>query len=216
MSTDDIALPLRFDEAVLGGIAGRLGALSRRRLKTSVQRAAVLVPLCHVNGRPAVLFTKRTETVGTHKGQVSFPGGRVDPGDVDDVDTALRECEEEIGLARDRIRVLGTFHDAVAITGIAVTPIVGFIEGDLDIARLMLSPDEIDEAFALRLDQLVDPAHRRSQSLGTRTAPLFSAGPHPVWGLTAWILDEVLREALDLPLTPLTDPRLVQLLLDEE
>lgn len=214
MSIDDIRLPGRFDDAVLDDVRRRVSALPRRRLKQGGRRAAVLVPLCHVAGQPAVLFTKRTETVGTHKGQVSFPGGRVDDDDVDDIDTALREVEEEIGLPRTRIRVLGTFHEALAITGVVVTPVIGFIEGDLDIETLQVSPHEIDEAFALTLAQLVDPAHRQRQQLGTRTAPVFSAGPHPVWGLTAWILDEVLREALGLPLASLTDG-IVRHLLDE-
>ncbi len=165
----------------------------------------MLVPLCHVGGAPAVLFTKRTETVGTHKGHVSFPGGRVEAGDVDDVHTALREAEEEIGLRPDRVRVLGLFHEAIAITHTIVTPVIGFIDGELDTDALSLSSDEIEMAFALTLGQLADPAHRRPQQLGPRIAPIFSAGPHPVWGLTAWIMDEVLREALGLPLTSLTD-----------
>jgi nudix motif 8 len=163
-----------------------------------------VVPLCHLGSKPAVLFTKRTEFVGTHKGQVSFPGGRVDPDDTDAVATALRELHEEVGIAPDRVRVLGSFHDVMAITGVAVTPVVGYV-GTLDIGSLNLSHEEIDEAFALSLDELVDPAHRRAQTLGTRVAPLFSAGPHPVWGLTAWILDEVLREGLGFALPQLMD-----------
>jgi nudix motif 8 len=214
VSAADIVLPERFDDGVLDDVRRRLASLPRRRLKRDGRRAAVLVPLCHVDGQPAVLFTKRTETVGTHKGQVSFPGGRVDDDDVDDVDTALRECEEEIGLPRARIRVLGTFHEALAITGVVVTPVLGFVEGDLDLGTLRLSPHEIDEAFALTLAQLVDPSHRQTQQLGSRRAPVFSAGPHPVWGLTAWVLDEVLREALGLPLASLTES-IVRGLLDE-
>jgi nudix motif 8 len=198
-------VPARFDEAALRMVEQRLQALPRRRITREAPRAAVLVPLCHVDGVPAVLFTKRTESVGTHKGHVSFPGGRVEADDVDDVHTALREAEEEIGLRPDRVRVLGVFHEAVAITHTIVTPVIGFIDGDLDTGTLALSPDEIEMAFALTLEQLTDPAHRRPQQLGPRVAPIFSAGPHPVWGLTAWIMDEVLREALGLPLTSLTD-----------
>lgn len=195
-------LPDRFDDAFLNAVEARLKALSRRRIGGDARRAAVVVPLGHLGSKPAVLFTKRTELVGTHKGQVSFPGGRVDPDDADAVATALRELHEEVGIAPDRVRVLGAFHDVMAITGVAVTPVVGYV-GSLDIGALRLSRDEIDEAFALSLDELVDPAHRKAQTLGTRVAPLFSAGPHPVWGLTAWILDEVMREALGFALPPL-------------
>ena len=195
-------LPARFDDDTLLAIEGRVRQLARRRLPGEMKRAAVLVPLCHVDGVPSVLFTKRTETVGTHKGQVSFPGGRVDPGDIDATDTALRELEEEMGIDRASVRVLGAFHEAMAITGVGVTPVLGFL-GDLRLETLSMSMAEIDVAFTLSLEQLVDPAHRTKQTLGTRSAPLFSAGPFPVWGLTAWILDEVLRHALGLPLSPI-------------
>jgi len=195
-------LPARFDDDTLLAIEGRVRQLARRRLPGEMKRAAVLVPLCHVDGVPSVLFTKRTETVGTHKGQVSFPGGRVDPGDIDATDTALRELEEEMGIDRAGVRVLGAFHEAMAITGVGVTPVLGFL-GDLRLETLSMSMAEIDVAFTLSLEQLVDPAHRTKQTLGTRSAPLFSAGPFPVWGLTAWILDEVLRHALGLPLSPI-------------
>ncbi|HEY1099096.1 MAG TPA: CoA pyrophosphatase, partial [Myxococcota bacterium] len=197
-----IALPERFDDDVLAAIGARVQGLARRRLSGEMKRAAVLVPLCHVDGVPSVLFTKRTETVGTHKGQVSFPGGRVDPDDVDAIDTALRELDEEVGITRDRVRVIGAFHEALAITGVGVTPVIGYV-GELDVRTLTTSAAEVQEPFTLTLAQLVDPAHRTRQVLGTRSAPLFDAGPHPVWGLTAWILDEVLRHALGLPLTPI-------------
>jgi len=150
-----------------------------------------------------VLFTKRTETVGTHKGHVSFPGGRVDPGDDGPHDTALRELFEEVGVARERVRVLGLFHEATAITGVAVTPVIASL-GELDVDDLRLSTDEIAAAFTLSLAQLADPLHRSQQAFGRLKAPRFTAGPHPVWGLTAWILDEVLREAMGLDLPRLT------------
>ncbi len=187
----DSMLPARFDRAQLETFEERLRRLSRRRVKEAGSRAAVLVPLCHVDGVPSV---------STHKGQVSFPGGRTDPDDTDAVDTALRELEEEVGLPRSGVQVLGPFHEAFSITKVAVTPVVGFV-GDIDVDRLRLSAAEIDVAFTLSLEQLIDPQHRRSQTLGRHRAPLFSAGPHPVWGLTAWIMDEVLKDvfALDLP-----------------
>jgi nudix motif 8 len=199
-----IALPASFDDEFLGAVEARLRGQPRRLIGGDLRRAAVVVPLCHAGQLASVLFTKRTETVGTHKGQVSFPGGRSDPNDVDATATALRELHEEVGIRPDQVRVLGVLHDVMAITGVAVTPIVGFV-GDVDIASLRISRHEIDEAFTLSLGQLVDPAHRLPQRLGSRIAPRFSAGPHPVWGLTGWILDEVLREGLGLTLTPLLD-----------
>ncbi len=195
-------LPTRFDDDFLAATEARLRRLSRYQLPGD-KRAAVTVPLCHVDGAPSVLFTKRTETVGTHKGHVSFPGGRVDDTDLGPDDTALRELCEETGIAREQVRVLGLFHDALAITGVAVTPLLVFL-GDLDTRSLVLSEHEIDVAFTLTLRELADPSHRSAQTWGERQSPVFSAGPYPVWGLTAWILDEIMIEAMALPLEPMT------------
>ena len=200
--SDALPVPRRFDDDVLHGVRTRLASLSRRRLTGDMPRASVLVPLCHVDGRAAVLFTKRTETVGTHKGQVSFPGGRRDDDDADAVDTALRELHEEVGIDRERVVVLGQLHEAMAITGVGVSCVVGFV-GDVDPGALRVATAEIAEAFALPLHALVDPRHRVLQTFGRHRAPRFTAGPHPVWGLTAYVLDEFLREGLALSLPEL-------------
>lgn len=196
--------PLAFDARELERIRARLRSLSRRRLKGDAPKASVLVPLCHVGGIPSVLFTKRSERVGTHKGQVSFPGGRMDPCDRDEVACALREGFEEVGIAPEQVEVLGLAHEALSITGVRVTPVVGFV-GELgDLSSLRISAAEIDLAFSLSLQQLVAPASRVAMDLGARgRIPTFTAGPEPVWGLTAVILDEVLREGLGLSLPPL-------------
>lgn len=191
---------LAFDDDERAKIRARLRALEVRRLTLPRPRACVLVPLCHVRGEPSVLFTKRTETVGTHKGQVSFPGGRMDPEDVDEDACALRELEEEVGVRPRGVELLGHCHEVMSITGVRVTPVVGFL-GELgDLAGLALAPAEIDVAFTLTLDEILDPSKREYRELGSRRLPFFLAGPHPVWGLTAFILEEVLREALHLRL----------------
>lgn len=197
--------PRAFDADTRAAIRARLAAMDRRRLPDDVPVAAVLVPLGHRGGQPAVLFTKRTDTVGTHKGQVSFPGGRMDPGDRDEIECALRELDEEVGLRPREVEVLGPFHDVMSITGLRVTPVLGYV-GELDPARLSLREDEVQDAFALTLDELVDPHKRATQVLGGLRAPYFTAGPHPIWGLTALILDEVLTEALGLQLLPAALP----------
>lgn len=195
-------LPRHFDLATRDVIRSRLGALSRRRLSGVSKLAAVLIPLCNVDGVPSILFTKRTETVGTHKGQVAFPGGRKDDGDKDVFDTALRELEEETGIARDGVDVLGAVHEVTAITGVGVAPVVGYV-GNIVVERLRLQPAEAEMAFTLPLTSLIEPEHRSLQVLGVHRAPQFTAGPHRVWGLTAFILDEFLRDGLGLDLPPL-------------
>lgn len=196
--------PDRFELADLDRLRSRLGGLTRRRLKTapSPREAAVLVSLCHIEGEASVLFTKRSDKVGTHKGQVSFPGGMADEGDAGPAHTALRELEEEIGLGAGEVEVLGLFHEAQAITGVRVVPVVGFL-GEVDLGTLTISEAEIDEVFALRFSELLDDAQRFEKVLGDRGPhPVFVAGPHPVWGLTAWILREVLEELFDVRLAP--------------
>lgn len=192
--------PESFDDALLEAVRGRLSSLSRQRLRDDAPRAAVLVPFCHVEGKASVLFTRRSETVGTHKGHVSFPGGMVDDDDDDTVACALRELEEEVGLPHARVSVLGRYHDARAITGVHVTPVVGFL-GELSLDELNPSPHEIDGVFTLTLPDLLSPTRRYQQDYGTRgRLQVFDAGPWPVWGLTAYILEGILKDVLGLSL----------------
>jgi nudix motif 8 len=195
---------IRFDTDELARVRARLANLERRTLdEDDLPRACVLVPLCTRAGEPGVLFTKRTDTVGSHKGQVSFPGGRMDPEDKDEIDCALRELDEEIGVKRAGVEVLGLFHDVKSINGIHVTPVVGYLGPLDDLRGLTVSEREIDDVFVLSLAQLMDPAKREVRQLGLRKAPFFTAGPHMVWGLTAFILDEVMRQGLGLDVPPL-------------
>lgn len=187
--------PVHLDAHVLESLTARLAQLNRRTIEGSTREAAVLIPFCTIEGEASVLFTKRSEKVGTHKGQVSFPGGMCDDDDDGPVATALRELDEELGVRAEQVRVLGTFHDARAITGVRVVPVVGFIGELADLSSLRPSEAEIDAVFALSLSDIVDPTKRSLQTFGTRGPfPVFDAGPYPVWGLTAFILSEVMQE----------------------
>jgi 8-oxo-dGTP pyrophosphatase MutT (NUDIX family) len=95
---------------------------------SSHKHAAVLLPLFHENGEYKILFTKRTDNLETHKGQISLPGGVVDQDDADYKDTALREAQEEIGLRREDVTVLGQLDDAIAlVSNFIIYPFVGVI-----------------------------------------------------------------------------------------
>jgi 8-oxo-dGTP pyrophosphatase MutT (NUDIX family) len=198
-----MTVPSAFDDETLEAIRQRLSSLSLRRVTEAGPEAAVLIPLCTVSGQPGVLLTKRSETVGSHKGQVSFPGGRRDDGDVDATDTALRELEEEVGISRHHTQILGSYHQALSINRIKVTAVIGYV-GVIDPHLLNTSVAEIDVAFALSLSTMVDPAQRAIQIFGTRQAPVFNGGPFPVWGLTAYFLQEFLHEGLGITLAPPT------------
>jgi 8-oxo-dGTP pyrophosphatase MutT (NUDIX family) len=155
--------------------------------------AAVLVSLV-LGPEPGVLLTKRTAHLAKHAGQVSFPGGRIDPGDGSPEQAALREAEEELGLARHHVELLGRLGDYVTGTGYRVTPVLGLLPQGADLADLGLvpSPDEVEEVFALPLSVVLDPAapqRRRAYFRGAWRE--FWVWPHPdhyVWGATAAML----------------------------
>lgn len=155
--------------------------------------AAVLVPII-MGPAPGVLLTKRTEGLRRHGGQVSFPGGRIDPGDPDATSAALREAEEEIGLAPAQVEVVGTLPDYVTGTGFLVSPIVGLVPPGL---RYTPAPDEVEAVFELPMTVLLDPAapqRRRAQYRGRWRE--FWVWPHPdfyIWGATAAILLHLAR-----------------------
>ena len=94
-------------------------------MPASPRPAAVLIPFLQVKGQWHILFTRRTDTVADHKGQVAFPGGRADPGDLSPEFTALREAEEEIGLNPANISILGCLQELPTITNYSITPVVG-------------------------------------------------------------------------------------------
>jgi 8-oxo-dGTP pyrophosphatase MutT (NUDIX family) len=120
--------------------------------------ASVLVPLVERADGLHVLLTRRTDHLHDHAGQISFPGGRVDPGDVDVVDTALRETQEEVGLPRERVQVLGPLNTYSTVSSYVVTPIVGLIQPPFDLA---LDAFEVAEAFEVPLQFLMTPAHHQ-------------------------------------------------------
>src|SRR5437867_3629561 len=115
-------------DALVALTKARLAAHARRVVPgNELVRAAVLVPIVN-RGEPCLVFTKRTQRVATHKGQISFPGGAVDPGDGSFLEAALRECEEEIGLPRAAVEPLGALDDTETVaTPFVITPWVGVI-----------------------------------------------------------------------------------------
>jgi 8-oxo-dGTP pyrophosphatase MutT (NUDIX family) len=160
----------------------------------AVTPASVLVPIVtHLEGL-TVLFTQRTAQLRAHSGQVSFPGGRAEPGDASPEFTALRETREEIGLAPERVEVIARMPEYLTRTGYRVTPVVGLIAPPLELA-----PDsrEVAEAFEVPLAFLLDPAHhqRETRELGGRTVGFWvmQYGERRIWGATAGMLVNLYR-----------------------
>ena len=156
--------------------------------------AAVLVPIVNRPGGLQVLLTQRTSHLADHAGQISFPGGRVEADDASREDTALRETEEEIGLARSRITVLGRLPQYEIPSGFRISPVVGWVEPPFDLA---LDAFEVECAFEAPLEHFIDPARyeRREYRFRGRHRH-YMAIPYEgryIWGATAGMLYSLAR-----------------------
>ena len=118
--------------------------------------AAVLIPLIQHKSNWSLVFTRRTDQVGSHKGQVSFPGGACEFNEIQAEDTALREAWEEIGVKREEVKILGKLADVETITNFRVTPVVGKIPWPYD---FKLSKQEVSRVFTIPLDWLIQSSN---------------------------------------------------------
>ncbi|WP_319239875.1 CoA pyrophosphatase [uncultured Propionivibrio sp.] len=155
----------------------------------SLTPASVLFPIVRRDAGWFVLLTQRTDHLRDHPGQISFPGGRVEPEDLSPVHTALRETQEEIGLSSEHIEVIGFLPDYCTITGYRVTPVVALVTPPFD-----LSPDahEVAQVFEVPFDFLMDPANHQEHVIQRNGRPRkFYAVPYQdyfIWGATAGII----------------------------
>jgi 8-oxo-dGTP pyrophosphatase MutT (NUDIX family) len=155
--------------------------------------AAVLVPIVD-RPEPTLLLTLRTETLRRHAGQVAFPGGRIDPEDADAIAAALREADEEIGLPRDAVEIIGVAERYRTVTGYEITPVIGVVPPDLP-----LVPHEIEVAavFEVPLDFVFAPANQVRQAMEWRGAMRhyyeIMWGERRIWGVTAALIVNLSR-----------------------
>jgi len=172
----------------------RLAARRRRVVETGpLVRAAVLVPLVE-RGGPHLIFAKRTDRVGTHRGQISFPGGTIDPADPSPLDAALRESEEEVGLPRAAVEPLGALDDTETFaTQFVITPWVGVVR-----EPVVWRPDgeEIEEVIEVPFASLVERANFRVEHWERdgvmRPVYFYDWGGEVIWGATARIVKHYL------------------------
>ncbi len=164
-------------------------AARQRRTMSAQRRAAVLVPIIDDGGPRRLLLTRRAEHLPTHKGQVAFPGGGVDPGDRDVIDAALREAEEEVGLARVHVDVLGLLDDFPTVRGEQiVTPVVAHLSS---VPPLRAEPGEVARIFSVPFAALRVAAGWRTEYFerGADRFPVyfFEHDGETLWGLSAYI-----------------------------
>lgn len=159
--------------------------------------AAVLIPIQERSDGDYLVLTKRADHLSTHKGQIAFPGGRVDPSDADVTETALRECYEEIGIGPECVRILGRLDEFTAGYGLVVTPVVGVIPAHCE---FLINPAETTEVASVPIAALMRPPNC---TLSDHLSP----GGHPnyhfyvngwdVWGVTARIIAQFLELVYD-------------------
>ncbi|MBU6484516.1 MAG: CoA pyrophosphatase [Betaproteobacteria bacterium] len=151
--------------------------------------AAVLVPLVNRPQGLQVLLTQRSANLPDHPGQISFPGGRVEPGDAGFAATALRETAEEIGLPASKVDILGELSTYVTVSGYSVRPVVGWVEPPFDLAP---DPVEVADAFEVPLEFLLDRAHhqRHHRTIGEIRRDYWAIPwlQRYIWGATASML----------------------------
>jgi 8-oxo-dGTP pyrophosphatase MutT (NUDIX family) len=185
----------RADSASMEHVRRILGTHRRKSLPTGPVPAAVLLPLFCRDGAWQVLFTKRTDRLNHHSGEISFPGGVRHPEDPDLLTTALRESMEEVGIAPADVEVLGALDDIFSVYDYLVTPFVGVIPCDY---RFTVNADEIERLIVVPVAHLLRPEIYRVEDWSWKgremPVPFFSCGDDEVWGLTATIL----RQFLDL------------------
>jgi 8-oxo-dGTP pyrophosphatase MutT (NUDIX family) len=160
----------------------------------SLTDAAVLLPIFEKDGRCHIVFTKRTDHLTHHKGQISFPGGAVHEGDKSLQETALRESREEIGLKPADVEVLGELDDAATVTSrYRIAPYVGLIPYPY---KFKLDKFEVSEVFHLPLADLMDEKIRKDENMvyGDRVIRVhtYELNGRIIWGATAWILKQFL------------------------
>jgi 8-oxo-dGTP pyrophosphatase MutT (NUDIX family) len=173
----------------LAGATAELASKVRAALPSRRVPAAVLIPLVERETGLTVLLTQRADTLKDHAGQISFPGGRIEPEDKDAWHAALREAYEEIGLRAEFVEFAGYLPDHHVITGFRVTPVVAFVNPEY---QLRIATAEVHDAFEVPLDFILDAANHKSRrrELGGISIEVHDIpyGDRNIWGATAGML----------------------------
>lgn len=194
-------LPEDPTDVVLPPGSERWPADIRRQLSTALTPAGVLIPVFERNGALSVLLTQRSAHLKHHAGQVSFPGGRMETGDRDIAQTALRETYEEVGIRPEEVTVIGFLDPMPTVTGYAVTPVIGLVTGQ---AEIRVDHTEVEYAFEVPLTFFVDERNEMPSErvFRGRKIPIieFRYDGQRIWGVTAHIfveLRKILKKTID-------------------
>ncbi|WP_286236721.1 CoA pyrophosphatase [Neptuniibacter halophilus] len=189
---------------MLRKIRQRLQDFEPRRFPTNQPKASVLIALTD-DPDPEVILTKRSSRLSTHSGEIAFPGGKHDDTDPDLLYTALREAHEEVGIVPEAVDVIGPLGQVVSKHGLQVTPWVGVIPREIE---LVANPGELDEVFSVPLSFFMQDQRYSTDEIrfkGKSTfVPAWEYQGHIIWGLTAYMLVELLNTGCDanIPMKP--------------
>lgn len=169
--------------------------LSQNQLVNNFTRAAVLIPIVEQNNQLEVILTLRASHLKHHAGQISFPGGKVEKNDANEIATALRETHEEIGISADNITVVGTLPSYHTVTGYHITPVLGFIKPQL---QYCLDTNEVAEIFHVPLNHFLNSNNHIALSiyrnLDTHPVYFMPYKQYNIWGVTASILKNLAEQ----------------------
>ncbi|PIE20750.1 MAG: CoA pyrophosphatase [Neptuniibacter caesariensis] len=189
---------------MLNQIRHRLSRFQPVTLPENQRKASVLIALTD-HADPRVILTKRASHLSTHSGEVAFPGGKHDDTDPDLLYTALREAHEEVGLPPEVVEVIGPLGQVISKHGLQVTPWVGVIPHDIE---LYANPGELDKVFSVPLSFFLEDDRYATDEIRFRGqdlyVPAWEYEGNIIWGLTAYMLVELLNEgcAADIPMQP--------------
>ena len=185
-------------QALFAGAPPEYSTRIRQFAPANPLRAAVLIPIVDDGTQAGILLTQRAEDLKTHGGQISFPGGRCEPDSEEPQETALRESEEEIGLPRRLVDVIGYLPDHLVISGYQVTPVVALIRPGF---QPVPDPLEVADVFSLPLEFLFDPANHRTRTRKFPDGDIeiydLTYGTRSVWGATAGMLMTLYRVVVE-------------------
>ena len=174
---------------------GKKNMVNARRFVPS----AILMPIYEKEGELYILFTKRSNKLKEHKGQISFPGGKYDGRDLNLLSTALREFEEEMGVSRKRISILGELDNVLTVTGYVISPYVASIPYPI---KFKVSENEVESIFSVPISFFLEKNDNYKQKVVTVNGkkfviPYYLYHEHLIWGATARILLQFLKKVYD-------------------
>lgn len=183
----------RFDDAALARLRQILAARPALEIEApEYRRACVLVPVVREGSNWSMVFSRRSENLAAHSGQIAFPGGAVEPGESLD-QAAIREAEEEVGIPPHHVELIGRLDDVVANSGFLVAPFVGVIDEPIE---YVLQVSEVDEVFEVPIDRLLEPDNPEVRYVPYRgrqyPAYFYHYEQYEIWGLTGRMLKSFL------------------------